>query len=362
MGEGSSGPRICERCNYVLSPWETACPKCARAPVGPPAGSETVPERLDFRRREPVGRAGGQRPEGRLASLSSVIGSDATFAAMVLLLAIEALVELKYFNYTRRIVMHGWDGPYALLRYITVILFAGILCGILSLRWWGYVFAMLLTAIALAFDARAALITMALLVEIPGLGPYLARLAFQGSILGPLTFHTGIHVFALLALLRRGSYFDFSRRLRKEERRSQLMWLAGGVAVVSLCGCFLWGAYSAGGWPFRYANPDEIEVSVHGVVKRPTDWQDGRGTFGAIEYVCVVRNNSAYRAPVVVVDASWDGDSVTGSASETFHDLKPGQAESIENTIEAAGTIGESDLLTLDTSALQVRVLREGEQ
>ncbi len=47
MGNGTSGNRTCERCGYLLSPFDSDCPRCARLAEASPAASGPAADRPD---------------------------------------------------------------------------------------------------------------------------------------------------------------------------------------------------------------------------------------------------------------------------------------------------------------------------
>ncbi len=128
--------QTCTKCGYTLSPSDTACPRCGLAvppqltPLGGP-GAPTPPstsppqklphEELEDLYRAPVAeQAPGQDPPGSLGYIKHIAKHDPLLAAVMGVLALDALISL------------GAGGVFG------AIIPAAVFWGVYTFQLWGY--------------------------------------------------------------------------------------------------------------------------------------------------------------------------------------------------------------------------------
>jgi len=236
-------------------PFETECRKCAHARAATPTARSTPVEQAEPRPKEPVTLSEFIDPNNRLASLKSIIRRDTGFTAILVLLAIVFLMESTRFGYPRA-VFAIWG--VSVIRYQMMGLYAAILAGVLSLRYWGYVVALTFAGLALFLDIRRWLFLLSAGLHSPLSGISTLLHGWNSGLL-LLVFYTGVDLFVAYGLVQRALYFNLPRVLHREHRTLQPVWIAGGMAALLICGWSLLSSYANK----SYRRKLEAEIQCH---------------------------------------------------------------------------------------------------
>lgn len=142
----------CAACGRPMPAQADRCPACGRgraeAELRPLGGSPGTPTRrpprlpasaADLYRAEPVTPAPGQEVPGSWAYIKGIMRADKVFAALLVLMGLETLLNLGRGSITGALIS------------------GAILWGVLTLQWWGYLLAMGLSIVYLVVMVGAVL-------------------------------------------------------------------------------------------------------------------------------------------------------------------------------------------------------------
>ena len=185
-----SSPVRCQSCGKAIPAEAERCPACGRArpegelrPLGgpapaPPSRQPRLPSTPDdLYRVEPLPPAPGQEAPGSWAYVTGIMRADKLFAAVLVLMALVALMNLA-------------GGS-----ILGAAIAGAILWGVLTLQWWGYLLAMALSTVNLVVMVMA-------LLTVAFRNP---KAAMAGSV--ALSVPLAITVFVMVVLYTRRQHF-----------------------------------------------------------------------------------------------------------------------------------------------------------